>query len=152
MVDVGYGPKPTNAILVAGNPLIQILKIQTADDCYPGRLVKKGTNDDDVVVNTQNGAAIGWLGYEQTIKKHRPSTVDTVYSANAQAAVLHGEHFIIVATLQTGQTITKGALLKAGATGTVEAATIGTHDVIAVAEESVTTTTSVADIMVRSRL
>lgn len=150
MVDVGYGPKPTNAILVAGSPLAQILKVQTATDVYPGRLVKKGTNDDDVIVNTADAAAVGWAGYEQTIKKHRPATVDTIYAQNAQIAVLHGGHFVIVATLQTGQTITKGALLKAHATGTVSAGTAGTHHIVAIAEESVTTTTAVADIMVRS--
>jgi hypothetical protein len=152
MADVGYGPIPSNQILVAGNPLTQILKVETAADVYPGRLVKKGTNDDDVVVNTAAGAAVGWAGYEQTIKKHRPATVDTIYLVNAQIAVLHGGHFVIVATLQTGQTITKGALLAAGATGTVQAGTAGTHHIVAIAEESVTTTTSTSDIMVRSLL
>jgi len=152
MADVGYGPVPTNKIIVAGQPLTQILKVETATSVYPGRLVKKGTNDDDIVVNTAAGAAVGWAGYENTIKKHRPATVDTIYLINAQIAVEHGGHFVIVARLQTGQTITKGELLAAGATGTVQTGTAGTHHIVAIAEESVTTTSSESDIMVRSLL
>lgn len=152
--DGGY-TKPTNEILVAGNPLLQILKIKTVDSCYPGRLVKYETTDAQVVVNTQDAGGgttgpVGWLGYEQTIKKHRPATVDTIYLVNAHVAVLHGGHFVLVARLQTGQTVTKGEFLKGGATGTVETATAGTHFIVAVAEESVTTTSAEADIMVRS--
>lgn len=116
MADVGY-QKPTNAILVAGDPLIQTLKIETVTNCYPGRLVKKGTNDDDVVVGTAGADVIGWLGYEQTHKKHRPATVDTIYLVNAQVAVLNGGKFVLVARLANGENVAKGARLVAAADG-----------------------------------
>lgn len=153
MADVGYGPKPTNKIIVAGQPLHQILKVETATDVYPGRLVKKGTNDDDIVVNTAAGAAVGWAGYEDTIKKHRPATVDTIYLQNAQISVEHGGGFIIVASLQAGTgAIAKGALMRAMAAGELSGGTAGTHHIVAIAEESKSNSASSQDIMVRSLL
>lgn len=148
MADAGYGSKPTNEILVAGTPLVQILKIETVDNCYPGRLVKKDTTDGQIEVCGADGSAIGWLGYEQTIKKHRPADVDTIYLVNAHVAVLHGGHFVVVARLASGQNVAKGAKLEAAADGEVTALSSGT--MIAIAEESVNATAAAADIMVRS--
>lgn len=150
MADVGYGPKPSNSILVAGYPLIQILKVETATNMYPGRLVKKGTNDDDIVVNTAAGAAIGWLGYEQTIKKYRPDDVDTIYAVNDQAAVLHGGGFVIVGRLASGQSVSKGDRLMAAANGELSGGTVGTDEIVAIAEETVDASAAAKDIMVRS--
>lgn len=147
MADVGYGPKPSNSILVAGTPLVQILKVETATNMYAGRLVKKGTNDDDIVVGTAGDGFIGWLGYEHTIKKYRPSTVDTIYAGDEQAAVLHGGGFVIVASAATGISVSKGALLKAVAAGQVSGGTAGTDHIVAIAEESCS---AAGDIMVRS--
>jgi len=42
--------KPTNQIVVAGDPRAEIYKVETATNMYAGRLVIKGTNDDDVIV------------------------------------------------------------------------------------------------------
>lgn len=150
MADVGYGPKPTNQILVAGYPLVQILKVETVANMYPGRLVKKDTNDDDIEVCGAAGVALGWLGYERTIKKHRPATVDTIYTVNAQAAVLHGGGFVIVGRLASGQNVAKGARLMAAANGELSGGTVGTHEIVAIAEESVDASAAAADIMVRS--
>lgn len=174
MTDVGYGPKPTNKIIVAGQPLIQILKVETATNMYPGRLVKKGTNDDDIVVGTAASAVIGWLGYENTIKKHRPATVDTIYAGDEQAAVLSGGNFVIVGRLASGQNVSKGARLVSAANGELTAASaaaipsgtttvtstsaqptvagqLSSQDiVVAIAEESVDASGAAADIMVRS--
>lgn len=178
MADVGYGPKPTNKIIVAGQPLTQILKVETATNVYPGRLLVRGTADDDAVVGTANGAVIGWAGYENTIKLHRPATVDTIYLINAQIAVEHGGGFVIVGRLASGQNVTKGARLSAAANGELTASTAITATVpsgstavtstsatpamtmagglptqgivVAIAEESVDASGAAADIMVRS--
>lgn len=146
MADVGYGPKPTNKIIVAGQPLTQILKVETVANVYPGRLVKKGTNDDDIVVGTASVENVGWAGYENTIKKHRPATVDTIYLINAQIAVEHGGGFIIVGSW-AGGTCKKGDLLKGIAAGQLSGGTAGTDHIVAIAEESMT---GAGDIMVRS--
>lgn len=151
----GY-QKPTNKIVVAGKPLVQELKVETATSMYPGRLVTKGTNDDDVIVNTASTAACGWLGYEQiTNPGFQPDTVDTIYTINAQAPVLSGGGFVIVGRLASGQSVAKDAKLKGTAAGELTA--IGAEDldassnfVVAIAEETVNASGAAADIMVRS--
>jgi hypothetical protein len=37
--DTGVGPQPKNQIVVSGKPDVQYLNIETATECYPGRLV-----------------------------------------------------------------------------------------------------------------
>lgn len=178
MVDVGVGPKPTNKIIVSGSPLTQILKVETATNMYPGRLVIQGTNDDDVTVAgafAVNSMAVGWLGYEDTIKKHRPATVDTIYLQDAQVAVHNGGGFIIVAALAASQgTLKKGDALVMAADGTVAKAAASTvssgatavvaHEatatitgstgsggpIVAYAEETIANVAAITDIMVRS--
>jgi len=145
--------KPINKIVAAGTPLVQELKVETATNMYPGRLVQKGTNDDDIIVadSTVGNDIVGWLGYEQTAPVFRPSTPDTIYEADDMAAVLNGGGFIIVACLAASQTITKGEALTSAAAGTLTtSAGPDTDIVVAYAEESVTTTGAIADIMVRS--
>lgn len=166
--------KPDNKILVAGNPLVQELKVETATNMYPGRLVKKGTNDDDIVVGTAGADVIGFLGYEQCRDSDKPANVDTAYAAGAWAPVLSGGGFIIVARLANGENVSKGARLVAAANGELKEAsalavpsggTTVTSDkaqpdisgavgsegvVVAIAEESVDASGGAADIMVRS--
>jgi len=167
--------KPTNKIVVAGDPLVMQQKIENATTMYPGRLVIKGTNDDDVVTCGAAGICTGWLGYEQANPNYMPATVDTIYTVNDQAPVLFGGGFVIVATLTTSQVIVKGDRLVAGAGGTVQkaaAATVTTGSatasavdattptvdgsvgsdgiIVGIAMESVTTTSSAADLMVLS--
>jgi hypothetical protein len=100
-------------------------KIQTATNMYPGRLVIKGTNDDEITVCGAAGACIGWLGYEQP-GTGMPTTVDTIYAADAQAPVLYGGGFVVVASLAVSQTISKGDRLVAAADGRVSEAAAAT--------------------------
>jgi len=157
MADVGY-MKPANAIVVdGGNMHVQFMNVEAVANMYPGRLVMKGTGDHDAIVNTGEGTAIGWLGYEQTIKKYRPATEDTIYLGEdsdpvvyTQAAVLHGPGMVIVGSLAVSQTIIKGDMLLATTAGQLTKWSAG-HTPVAIAEESVTTTSVAAsDIIVRS--
>ncbi|KKG35359.1 hypothetical protein DU52_15580 [Methanosarcina mazei] len=112
--------KPTNKIVAAGKPLVMELNVETATNVYPGRLVKKGTNDNDIVVCGAGENCIGWAGYEQvTNAGYMPTDVDTIYAAGAQAPVLYGGGFVVVATLADNQTIAKGDRLVAAANGEV---------------------------------
>jgi hypothetical protein len=141
---------PSNKIVLdSQNCHIQTMKIETATTMYAGRLVKKGTGDDDaVVVAAATDPIIGWLGYEQTTKKHRPATVDTIYAADAQVAVLSGPGMVILGTLASaGVTCVKGTRLKAAPAGTLSGGTDGTDHIVAIAEE---TATNGADVLVRS--
>lgn len=167
--------KPTNKIVAGGTPLVQELKVETATNMYPGRLVKRGTNDDDIVVNTEGGNALGWLGYEQTNPVFMPTDVDTIYAQNDMVAVLNGGHFYVVGRLASGQNVTKGTPLVGAANGELAAAvgltvatgatqvtssaangaiisgTLGTQGiVVAIAEQSVDASGGSADIVVRS--
>lgn len=142
---------PSNKIVLDSTGIhLQTKKVETATNMYPGRLVEVGTNDDDVVVGTAGGDVYGWLGYEQTSKKYRPATVDTIYSADDQATVINGSGIIVVASLGFPATVTKGERLTSSAAGEVTPGTAGTDDIVAIAEEAKTTTSASADILVRS--
>ena len=115
--------KPTNEIVAAGKPLVMELNVETATKVYPGRLVKKGTNDNDIVVCGAGEKCIGWAGYEQvTNAGFMPADVDTIYAAGAQAPVLYGGGFVVVASLAESNTIVKGDRLVAAANGEVSKA------------------------------
>jgi hypothetical protein len=146
--------KPANKICWDTTNLhVQTKVVETVLNMYPGRLVARGTGDHDVLACGAAGHALGWLGYEQTDKKNRPATVDTIYLVNANAAIINGAGIGVVGCLAPGCTVTKGERLTMTTLGQLTPAVIGTDDVVAIAEESITTTGAVADyedIMVRS--
>jgi hypothetical protein len=111
---------PDRAILVAGRPHVQELKIETVADMYAGRIVKKGTTDADMQAGTAGCTPLGVLGWEQTNAKHRPALISTIYLVNALAAVLSGP--MIVKLLLSTDTVVKGDALVAGANGKVRKA------------------------------
>lgn len=167
----------SNAIVQGGNvPIIDLsCKIETATNMYPGRLVKKGTGDRDIIVATAGSNPAGWLGYEQAAPSERPATMTTAYAAGDVPPVLKGGGFIILATLSASQNVAKDDALVADADGRVKKASAleivsgstnvtstaangttiisgsaGTERIVGYAEESVTTTSSTATIKVRS--
>ena len=143
--------KPSNKIVADSTNLhIQTKKVETVANVYPGCLVVQGTNDDDVIVGTANGEVLGWVGYEHTHKKYRPATIDTIQVVNDQIAVINGPGIILVGRLLSGQTVDKGSRLEAAANGHLSGATVGTDEVVAIAEESVASTTALTKILVRS--
>ncbi len=143
--------KPTNKIVVDSKGIHeQTKKVETATSMYPGRLVKKGTNDDDVIVATAAGDAYAWLGYEQTAKKYRPLTVDTIYVINDQVTVINGPGIILVASVSGEATYSKGDRFKIGGSGQLCAGTDGSDHIVAIAEETATVVSAGTDMMVRS--
>lgn len=149
--------KPLNKIIVLGVPIIQELLIKTIANCYPGRLVMRDTTDAEIKVATATeataGGALGFLGYEQAAEYWKPATVDTIYKVDKDSKlpfvpVLSGP-IVVVASLASGQNVTKGAILTATADGELTAATIATNMLIAIAEESVDASGGAKDIMVR---
>jgi len=115
--DPGVGPQPSNGIIVSGTPDVQWLKIENATNMYPSRLVKKGTNDGEVLVCGAGEKGIGFLGYEHATKKDRPATRDTIYTVSVQAPVLKGKATVILGYLAQAQTVVKGDKLVAAAAG-----------------------------------
>lgn len=123
----GY-KKPINKVLVAGNPLLQELKVEgTVTYMLPGRLVIVGTAEQQCKVGTAAGKVLGFLGYEQASDHYKPATVDTAYALADFAPVLNGGGFVIVASLAASQgTIVKGDRLVAAANGELSLASAAT--------------------------
>lgn len=168
---------PAGKIIVAGTvPIVLERTIETVANMYPGRLVKKGTTDRDVVVNDA-GLPVGWLGYEQAAPSFKPATPATIYVVSDEAPTLKGGGFVILAKLATSQAIVAGDQLVPAADGMLKKATalvgtitagatqvtgddatppvvitgdVGILPVVAIAEESVTTVGTAANIKVRS--
>ncbi len=93
MVYSGVNP-PANKIRAGGEYQSQELKIETATNCYPGRFVEKGTNDDDIQVSSGISAPLGVLSYEDTNPAYRPDTITSLYAAGAMAQVIKGGPYI----------------------------------------------------------
>lgn len=117
---------PTNKIIVQGDPLYDERKIETVANCFPGRLVKKGTADHQIVVNTAAGKACGVLGYEKAHPDYKPKTVDTIYVVNDWAPIRYGGGFVYNGRLKNGESVVMGDLLVAAANGEVKKATAAT--------------------------
>lgn len=101
--------KPLNKIVVLGEPKVQEQKIETATNMYAGRLVTKGTNDDDIVVADGRGPVLGWLGFEHGYHANlRPADVDTIYTIDAYGPVLYDGDFVIVGSMAAGTAVDKG--------------------------------------------
>ena len=149
-VETGF-PTATNVVVADRTGIhVQTKKVETATNVYPGRLVIQGTNDDDIAICADAGEALGWAGYEDTAKKYRPATISTIYTQNDQIAVVNGPGIIVRASLKSGQTVDKGTRLMASANGELSGGTVGTHEIVAIAEESVASVAAGTAIMVRS--
>lgn len=146
MVDYGIS-KPTNAIVERGDALVEELRIETNTNCYPGRLVKKGTTDADCVVNTVNNMPIGVLGYEHAQGQNQPADVDTLYTQYDHAPVLKGD-INCVLSLKATEVATKGDGLYPAASGEVATWASGST-IIAIAEQSISYGASSQDIVAK---
>jgi len=146
---------PTGAIVIGGeNKTAETKKVETGTNVYPGRLVMRGTNDDDVIVCDGSTAfPAGWCGYLDTPKKYRPATITTVHSSSDYCAVLRGPGMRLMGKLAPGVAAAVGDILTYAPAGCLTEATAGTHHVVAVALEAVTTTDlPAADILVVSMI
>lgn len=151
MVDLGFR-KPTNGVVQGDTLGPEFLKVganATAAKMLPGIAVCKDTNDFCVKEADASANDIGFLGYEYSPSK--PATIDTAYAVGDIAAVHCGAGRRQMGRLTTNQTIVKGQPLKVTTDGYLAAATVGTNDVVGDAAESVTTTSSTADIWITTR-
>ena len=116
--------RPTNGIVAAGKPpIVTEARVVNATSMYAGRLVKKGTDVDDIqVASDVSGNMEGWLGFEHTAPAYRPSTPGTIYVVDDKASVLKGGGFVIL-TAATGALAAPGLKVKWASGGGVTAAT-----------------------------
>lgn len=137
-------PRATNVVITnRESALITTKKVETATNVYPGRLLEKGTNDDDIVVCGGSNPVVGVAGYEDTPKLYRPATKATIYTASAKLAVVRGPGTKVILRIASGEAAVVGSILKASTAGMVAVATAGTDHVIAKANETVTGAASV---------
>lgn len=122
----------------------------TAAKMLPGIAVIMDTTDNYVKeYGSSGGKVIGFLSYEKSPDK--PKTIDTAFAVGDWVAVERGAGKRIRARLAASQTIVNGQELAVTTDGYLGAATVGTDDVIADAEQSVTTTTTTAAIWIITR-
>lgn len=162
-VNIGM-KRPTNAIVAKGDPflndMVLHLKVETATSCKPGRLVKKGTTDADIVVNTTKNDPYGWLGYEQgyAVVKNNESgvnnSVDGTYAENDLAPVIIGGDIVIVGSLATDNSCVPGDYLYPAASGELQTITnISGYSIpVGRAMESLDYSASSQDVLVKSKL
>lgn len=112
---------PANKVIVAGDPLIQELKVETATNVYPSRLVTKGTNDGDIVVGDGISAPMGFAGYEYCNPVFRPDSITSLYAAGAKIPVFSGADciFKMFSGLAAGTVAKKKDLLLSWSNGQV---------------------------------
>lgn len=153
MVQLGFR-KPTNKWSQGGSLGVEYFKVganATASKMLPGIVVCKDTNDFCVKQSDASANDIGVLGYDETPAQYRPADSTTAYAVGDIVAVHRGAGRRQKCRLTTAQTIVNGQPLKVTTDGLLTAATVGTDDVFADADESVTTTSAVAYIWVITR-
>lgn len=112
--------EPVNKIVVAGSNVDRrgYTTSGTVTNLIPGRLVKKGATDSQIIVGDIDGPNIGWIGYEDAFGPDRPANITTAYATAKNCDVISGPGTILVANSETAA-VTKGDLLCAGSDGKV---------------------------------
>lgn len=104
---------PTDRIRITGRePLIQReRRVEVATDFYAGRLAATGTTEYDVTVASALKRPVGWIDYEGTPYRYKPSTVSTIYAADDVANIVSGGDFVILGSVAKGCNMADGDLV-----------------------------------------
>lgn len=128
--------KPTNKVLVGGNPIVEELETE-GTAVKPRLLVVKGTGDHQV--SPAGAGATNALG---VVDRDKEYGIDDAFPDGHPVRVLKG-NIIVVLILAASQTITKGQKLMAAANGEVQAfsaaAAGDSAKIIGYAEETIST-------------
>ena len=128
---------PNHAVIIGTSPGFDTRILEAATTAYPGRLMKKGTNDNDVVVCTAGAKPLGWLGFQKAVGDYKPDDIDTIYVINDEVPIHYGTGFGVRTSLASGESVDEGEALTAAAAGEVASATVGTDDICARARQTV---------------
>ena len=157
MVDIG-DVTATDKIVLAGDYSSREREVEDVTNMYPGRLVLKGTTDNEIKVSGDNGLlGTGFLGYEDTPVMYRPTNKDTIYVLADRASVLTGPGMIFRASLAENETVVQGDELVGAAGGKLKKVTYDTshnvaYRIYAEARESITSAGADEHILVKSRI
>ena len=125
--------KPTNKILIGGTPLVEEL-VTEGTTCKPGLFVKKGTADHQVQL--AGDGAKNPLGVLDADPRY---PIANAFPDKHPVQVMKGP-IVVVATLLTGNNVTKGQALICAANGKLKAAA----DIAVQVPSGTTTVTSTA--------
>lgn len=121
--------QPSNAILYAGEPIVQEMEVETVSEFCPGKLVIVDTEDYQCQVATVGAATVIGVADVPSDKKltdyiteSGPGTVTETFTAKDQIRVLRGDIVVKLLAL-SGETIAVGTKLIAAANGLVKAGT-----------------------------
>ena len=140
MVGENYTRVPVAKLVNRGEPVIQTEKILTAT-AKAGMLAVIDGNDYKCKPSNGIDIPVGFIGYEQTDLKYRPSDYETAFVTGNVVMVLAGGNFEIYAPVAAAQTIALGTKLADNGDGMLKVA--GASDkIVARALETKTTTTA----------
>lgn len=114
----------------------------TVTEMKPGRLVKKGADDNHILICGADEDAIGVLGYEDTPAKYQPATLTTAYAVGDHAAV-HKKGGLLGELSDAGG-VNKGQALYVVADGKVSKVASTSKRVYAIADSSRTNAGAIA--------
>ena len=152
--------QPNNAILYAGQPLVQEMEVKTVTDLSPGKLCIVDTNDWDIKVAGADAANVLGVCDVPSDEKLTLMTVEAVegtntstteFTAKDQVRVLRGD-IVVKLMAQSGETINVGTRLVSAACGLVKAATADSgapEDIVGYSLESPVLTSSCKWVLVK---
>ena len=111
-------------VVLAGTPIVQEKKVganATAAKLLPGILVLRDSSDEEFKECSAGASAgiVGWLGFEQAHPDYKPASRTSNFAAGAFAPVVSGAGTVLISKLASGNNVTQGDLLVAGADGLV---------------------------------
>lgn len=148
MVGENYTRAPVGKIVNRGEPTIKVEKILTAG-ATAGMLAVIDGNDYKCKASDGTNIPVGFIGYEHTDYKFRPTNYDTPYVSGNVVMILAGGDFEIYAPVAAAQTLVLGDNLTDNGNGMLKKAG-ATDKVIAVALETKTTVNAGERVAVKS--
>lgn len=140
MTGESYNRSPVGRLVVRGEPLISAEKT-LGEPAAAGMLVTCDGNDYKAKKHVAGTKPVGWIGYEDTDCKIRPTSYDTPFRSGDTVTVISGGQFELYAIATGPATIASGDLLTSNGDGTLKLADADEY-AVAIACESVTVTAS----------
>jgi len=128
MAGESYNRPPQGRIIVRGEPLYLAEKTLT-ESAKAGMLVAIDGNDYKAKKCTSSAKPVGWIGYEDTDCKIRPTDFETPFPTDSHVAVVAGGNFELYALATGALTIVAGDLLASNGDGTLTLAAAGAEAV-----------------------
>ena len=149
MTGESYNRPPVGRIIVRGEPLFITPKDLT-EPATAGMLVAIDGNDYTAKKCTSGAKPLGWIGYEDTDHKIRPTDYETPFRTGDHVSIVSGGNFELYALATGSLTLVAGDLLASNGDGTLTAASTGVQAVAIACESKTIAAGTVARIHVKT--